>query len=68
MISFFNELLQSKIFPSHYLITKYRSNLDNGIIDFLLKYTHLIPEDYNKSRIRYQTDNEDNYLGKKLNV
>ena len=44
LVSTLNHSMNSKLFPSYYLITKHRPVLDSGIIEFIDQFKHLISD------------------------
>ena len=63
-----NQPLHSKQFPSYYLMTKHRPELENSTVQLLPKYEHLLTDSSNPTRMVERSNNENDYSSKKLKV
>ena len=63
-----NESMKCKQFPSYYLITKHRPELENGVVKILPKYEHLLSDKLMNARMVERSENDNDYSRKKVKI
>ena len=68
VISSLNNALSTNVFPSYYLATKHRPELENGIVNFLNEHVHLLSKKAENQRMVERSDCNTDFEGKKNKI